>query len=87
MKKTVLSVTLLLLLSISVNKAPAFQGQQTLVCSFHGVVYDIQFIDEGQAPNIQCGLPSQSLVENTPEHDIHKELDIHDPECFTWVYQ
>ena len=88
MKKTVLLLLLLFLLSSLTENAPAFEGgNQTLVCYFHNVVYDIQFINAQQAPNVQCGLPDQQLVNDTPEHDIHKRLDIHDPECFTWVYQ
>ncbi|WP_395373900.1 hypothetical protein [Marinicella sp. W31] len=87
MKKIVLLIISLLLLSFLTSNVPAFQGNQTLVCYFHETVYDIQFIDAQQAPNAQCGLPDQALVEGTPEHDIHKRLDVHDPECFSWIYQ
>ncbi len=83
MQKIMLLLSSLLILILMTNEAPAIGGDETLICYFHGAVYDIL---EGN--DAQCGLPSEQLVNNTPAHHnhIYKRLDVHDPECFTWVY-
>ncbi len=72
----------LLVLVLLTDEAPALGGDETLICYFHGTVYDIL-----QEQDAQCGLPSQQLIDDTApltDHE-HKRLDVHDPECFTWV--
>ena len=87
MKKIILLLISLLLLALITNNAPAFDGAQSLVCYFHETVYDIQFVDEvPQDPAQQCGLPEQQEVIDNPNHNQLKTLDVHDPECFSWVY-
>lgn len=82
MMKIMFLLGTLLLLFVMAEDAPAIGGDETLICYFHGTVYDIL-----QETDAQCGLPSQQLIDDTApltDHD-HKRLDVHDPECFTWV--
>lgn len=87
MVKSGLLLISFLFLTLNANDTPAFGGDVTLVCFFHGTVYEILDVGNNQQdPAELCGVPSEQFINNSSAHKASMPIDVHDPECFSWNF-